>query len=161
LACRWVCCAHWFLSQLCRKQTLPWWQAADICMGRGGGGRTRGRENKQQRFPPNLSAFFLFLFFDIEMLAKFNPKKERAKLVEFTLEKKNRKCSQFLCWKIAKFRQKKQSMYILLRLRLCGFCECLLWIKDWVSVWMSPPYTWSFVSEMFYSCDRHFCGFCE
>jgi hypothetical protein len=32
--------------------------------------------------------FFFFSFFYIEILAKFNPKKERAKLVEFTLEKK-------------------------------------------------------------------------
>jgi hypothetical protein len=45
LACRWVCCAHWFLSQLCRKQTLQWWQAADICMGEGWAGPGQGKTN--------------------------------------------------------------------------------------------------------------------
>jgi len=37
-------------------------------------GRTRGKENKQQWFPPNLGAFLFFLSFNIEILAKFNPK---------------------------------------------------------------------------------------
>ncbi len=32
----------------------------------------------------------------------------------------------------------------------------LLWIKDRVSVWMSPPFTWSFLSEMCNSCDWDF-----
>ncbi len=61
-------------------------------------GRTRGRENNNGF--RRISVLFFSLFFDIEILAKFNPKKKRAKLVEFKLGKKNknyRKCSQFLC----------------------------------------------------------------
>jgi hypothetical protein len=50
---------------------------------------------------------FFFIFLCIEILVKFDQK--IAKIVEFTLEKQNFpkwKFSQFLCQKMAKFRQK-------------------------------------------------------
>jgi hypothetical protein len=59
-------------------------------MGRRGGEDPGAGKTNNNGFRRISVLFFSFLVFDIEILAKFNPKKKRAKLVEFTLEKKNK-----------------------------------------------------------------------
>jgi hypothetical protein len=67
----------------------------------------------KEKYPNVQASVFFKKTFHIEILANLNQK--IAKLDEFTLEKQNfPDFSQFLCRKIAKFRQKKNTDIIII-----------------------------------------------
>ncbi len=119
----------------------------------GRSGPARGRENKQQRIPPNVSAFFFPLFFDIEILAKFKPKRERerAKLVEFTLEKKNK-----IFDNVPNFARENKRCKFSCDWDFVDSVNVVVDKGSSVCLNVSSFLTWSFLSEMCNSCDWDF-----
>jgi hypothetical protein len=57
---------------------------------------------------PPVGGGFFFSSLDIEILAKLKPQKNSKNSQIYTLKKNRKKKSQFLCLKMAKFRQKKK-----------------------------------------------------